>query len=164
MPRAIAPSNSQYHDGSSSTWSTRWPKRSWVISRGSLRSARRPCAWPSAEAATRPASRTRSTAHSAPSRESASRSAGSSASRSMSSNGTDWFSTATDTPSTLVGRDLQVTQCEVHDVAPRGSGDLAAVDLALGLIDDHRGQQLRVLGGREAHERRDVLVLGVLAV
>src|SRR4051794_12510722 len=164
MPRETAPSKSQCQDGSSSTWSTRWPNRSWVISRGSLRSARRPCACPSAEAATRPASRTRSIAQPAPSRSNASRSAGSSASRSISSNGTDWFSTATDTPSSLIGRDLQVTQREVDDVAPGRRRALAAVDLALGLVDHDRREQLRVLGGREADERRDVLVLGVLAV
>src|SRR3954451_14568415 len=94
MSRATAPSSSQCQLGSSSTRSTRWPKRSWVTRRGSWRSARRPCAWALAEPAVRPASATRSAAQPPPSRSSASRSGTSSANRSTSSNGTDWLSTS----------------------------------------------------------------------
>src|SRR5215207_9637858 len=159
IPRAIAPSSSQYQEGSSSTWSIRSPKRSCVRSRGSLRSARRPWACASADSATTPASRTRSNAQPAPSRASASPSAGSSARKSTSSKGTDWF-----IPSSLFGPDLLVAESEVDDLLPRRRGDLAAVDVALGLVDDHRGEQLRVVGGRKVDERRDVELLGVLAV
>src|SRR6185436_2483400 len=62
------------------------PAATWVTRRGSLRSARRPCAWASAEPATTPASRTRSVAQPPPSRSSASCSGTSAASRSTSSN------------------------------------------------------------------------------
>ena len=62
-----------------------------------------------------------------------------------------------------VGRDLQVVEREARDLAERRAGDQAAVDLALRLVDHHGDEQLRLLGGREADERGDVLALRVAA-
>ena len=59
--------------------------------------------------------------------------------------------------STSVGRDPQVVEREAHDLAEGRPGDEPAVDLALRLVDHHRHQHARAVGGREADERGDVL-------
>src|SRR6185503_16153543 len=64
----------------------------------------------------------------------------------------------------LVGRDLEVRQRELGDLAERGGGHLAAVVAALRLVDHNGDQKLRILSRSKAHEGGDVLGLRVGAV
>src|SRR5829696_1374064 len=65
----------------------------------------------------------------------------------------------------LFGRDAEVREGEGGDLAEGGRGDRAAVVVAaLGLVDDHRDQQARVLGGGEADEGGDEFRLRIRTV